>query len=98
MLAMTGFASAPRIIQQLLRVIDAYTISTADIASLTATRATALGLLCRLVNQAFTVFNLFGVLAIILTVIAVSVKYEATPRKAANVTVIAYVVRARICR
>ena len=92
MLAMTGFASAPRIIQQLLRVVDAYTISAVDIASLTATRAASSGLLGKLVNQAFTVFNLFGVLTIILTAVAVSVNYEATPRKAAYVTVLAYVV------
>ena len=92
MLAMTGFASAPRIIQQLLRVVDAYTISAADIASLTATRAASSGLLGKLVNQAFTVFNLFGVLAIALTAVAVSVNYGATPRKAAYVTVLAYVV------
>lgn len=92
MLAMTGFASAPRIIQQLLRVIDAYTISAADIASLTATQAAASGLLGKLVNQAFTIFNLFGVLTIVLTAVAVSVNYEATPRRAALVTVLAYVV------
>ncbi|MBC8224479.1 YIP1 family protein [Candidatus Bathyarchaeota archaeon] len=92
MLAMTGFASAPLIIQQLLRVIDAYTISVADIASLTATQAASSGLLGRLVNQAFTVFNLFGVLTIMLTAVAVSVNYEATPRRAAFVTVLAYVV------
>lgn len=91
LLAMTGFASAPRIIQQLLRVIDAYTIRAVDIASLTATRAAASGLLGKLVNQAFTVFNLFGLLTIILTAVAVSVNYEATPRKAAYVTVLAYV-------
>jgi hypothetical protein len=90
LLAMTGFASAPRIIQQLLRIIDAYTIRAADIASLTATRAAASGLLGKLVNQAFTVFNLFGVLTIILTAVAVSVNYEATPRKAAYVTLLAY--------
>jgi hypothetical protein len=92
MLAMTGFASAPRIIQQLLRVIDAYTISAADIASLTATLAAASGLLGKLVNQAFTIFNLFGILTIVLTAVAVSVNYEATPRKAAFVTVLAYIV------
>jgi hypothetical protein len=92
MLAMTGFASAPRIIQQLLRVIDAYTISAADIASLTATLAAASGLLGKLVSQAFTIFNLFGILTIVLTAVAVSVNYEATPRKAAFVTVLAYIV------
>jgi len=92
MLAMTGFASAPRIAQQILRIIDAYTISAPDLASLTATRAAATGLLGRLVNQAFTVFNLFGVLTIILTVVAVSVNFEANTRKAAFVTVMAYVV------
>jgi hypothetical protein len=92
MLAMTGFASAPRIIQQLLRVVDAYTISAADIASLTATQAAASGLLGKLVNQAFTIFNLFGVLTIVLTAVAVSVNYEATPRRAALVTVLAYIV------
>lgn len=92
MLAMTGFASAPRIIQQLLRVIDAYTISAADLASLTATRAAVSGFLGRLMNQAFTVFNLFGTLTIMLTVIAVSVNFEATPRKAAYVTILAYLV------
>ena len=92
MLAMTGFASAPRIIQQILRVIDAYTISAVDIASLTASQGASSGLLGRLVNQAFTVFNLFGVLTIILTAVADSVNYEATPRRAAYVTVLAYVV------
>jgi len=92
MLAMTGFASAPRIIQQLLRVVDAYTISAADIASLTATQAAASGLLGKLVNQAFTIFNLFGILTIVLTAVAVSVNYEATPRRAALVTVLAYIV------
>ncbi len=91
LLAMTGFASAPRIIQQFLRVVDAYTISAADIASLTATRAAASGLLGKLANQAFVVFNLFGLLTIILTAVAVSVNYEAVPRKAAYVTVLAYV-------
>jgi hypothetical protein len=91
-LAMTGFASAPRIIQQLLRVIDSYTISAADLASLTVTRATSSGLIGRLVNQAFTVFNLFGIITIILTAVAVSVNYDAAPRKAAIVTVLAYVV------
>ena len=91
LLAMTGFASAPRIIQQLLRVVDAYTISAADIASLTATRAAASGLLGKLANQAFILFNLFGLLTIILTAIAVSVNYEAVPRKAAYVTGLAYV-------
>ena len=91
MLAMTGFAFTPMVGQQLLRVVDAYTISAADLASLTATRAAASGLLGRLVNQAFTLFNLFGVLTLILTAVAVSVNYEATPRKAAFVTVSAYV-------
>ena len=94
MFAMTGFAAAPQIIQQLLRGIDSYTISAADIASLTATRAAASGLIGKLVNQAFTVFNLFGVLTIILTAVAVSVNYEAAPRKAAIVTVLAYVIYA----
>jgi len=92
MLAMTGFASAPRIIQQLLRVIDAYTISAADITALTATRVAASGLFGRFANQAFVVFNLFGVLTIILTAVAVSVNYESAPQKAALVTVLAYLV------
>jgi hypothetical protein len=92
MLAMTGFASVPRIIQQLVRVIDAYTISAADLASLMATRTAASGLLGRLVNQVFIVFNLFGVLTIILTAVAVSVNFEATPQKAVYVTVLSFVV------
>ena len=94
MLAMTGFAAAPQIIQQLLRGIDSYTISAADIASLTASRAAASGLLGKLLNQAFSVFNLFGVITIILTAVAVSVNYEAAPRKAAIVTVMAYIMYA----
>ena len=94
MFAMTGFAAAPQIIQQLLRGIDSYTISAAVIASLTASRAAASGLLGKLLNQAFSVFNLFGVLTIILTAVAVSVNYEAAPRKAAIVTVMAYIMYA----
>ncbi|MBQ04317.1 hypothetical protein CL673_06370 [Candidatus Bathyarchaeota archaeon] len=92
MLAMTSFASVPRIIQQLLRIIDSYTLNSTDIASLTAMQVPSPGLYGKLVNEVFTVFNLFGVLTIILTVVAVSVNYEANPRKAAYVTILAYIV------
>ena len=90
LLAMTGFASAPRILQQTLRVIDAYTISTADIASVAATRSLFRGLVGKILNQTLGVFNLFGILAMILTVHAVSVNYETTTRKSITVTILAY--------
>ena len=89
---MTGFASAPRILQQALRVIDAYTISTADIASVTATRSIFQGLIRNIFNQTLGVFNLFGVLTMILTVHAVSVNYETTTRKSMTVTILAYAI------
>ena len=92
LLAMTGFASAPRILQQTLRVIDAYTISTADIVSVTATRSLFQGLAGNVLNQTLGVFNLFGILTMILTVNAVSVNYETTTRKSVTVTILAYAI------
>ena len=68
---MTGFASVPRIIQQVLRIIDAYTINSAELASLIALNSFFDGLVGRILNQLIIVFNLFGILTIILTIYAV---------------------------
>lgn len=91
MLTMTGFTSAPRLIQQILRVVDAYTINATGISSIYAVRSFE-GLTGWLLNQALTVFNLFGVLTIALTCIAVSVNYDSPTRKAALVTLLSYAV------
>lgn len=92
LLAMTGFASAPRILQQALRVIDAYTISSSDILSVAATRSMFQGLIGNIFNQILGVFNLFGILTMILIVHAISVNYETTTRKSATVTILAYAI------
>ena len=92
MLAMTGFAFTPMAAQQLLRVLDAMTISPANLAALTASQLTATGLVGRIISQAIGVFTVFGLFTVLLNTYAVSANYGADTRKSAMVTVAAYLV------
>jgi hypothetical protein len=92
MLAMTGVASVPRLAQQAIRVVDAYTIAAPKLAALMASRGAATGLPGRILNQAMNVIDIFGLATIVLTIFAVSVNYEADTRKSAVVTVAAYLI------
>lgn len=90
MLAMTAFASLPQLAQQLLRVADASTISSADLTALRAAAFPSTGLIFKTMNQGVKVFNLFGLLTLALTVYAVSANYGSPKRRALTVSVSAY--------
>ncbi|MBL7168864.1 YIP1 family protein [Candidatus Bathyarchaeota archaeon] len=90
LLAMTAFASLPQLAQQLLRVVDAYTISNVDLTALRATLFPSTGLVFRAMNQGVKVFNVFGLLTLALTVYAVSANYRSPKRRALTVSVLAY--------
>jgi hypothetical protein len=90
MLAMTAFASLPQLAQQLLRVVDASTISTVDLTALRAAVFPSTGLIFKAMNQGIKVFNLFGLLTLALTVYAVSANYGSPKRRALTVSVSAY--------
>lgn len=90
MLAMTAFASLPQLAQQLLRVVDASTISTVDLTALRAAVFPSTGLIFKAMNQGVKVFNLFGLLTLALTVYAVSANYGSPKRRALTVSVSAY--------
>ncbi len=92
MLAMTGFAYTPMAAQQLLRVLDAMTISPANLAAITASQLALTGLVGKMINQAIGVFTVFGLLTVLLNTYAVSANYGADTRKSAMVTVAAYLI------
>ncbi|MGD2142112.1 MAG: YIP1 family protein, partial [Candidatus Bathyarchaeota archaeon] len=89
LLAMTGFASAPILLQQVLRIMDAYTIGDQGIVSMMAANSYN-GLASKLLNRSLEVFNVFGIITLALIVIAVSVNYEITTRKAIYLTLLSY--------
>lgn len=92
LLAMTGFASAPRLIQQALRVVDAYRITPQELTALIASRAAPANLPGRILIQALNLIDVFSVATIVLTVFVVSVNYGASTRKALTATLLAYAV------
>ena len=92
MLAMTSFAFMPMAAQQLLRVLDAMTISSTNLAALAASQLNATGLLGKIINQAIGVFTIFGLLTVLLNTYAVSANYGADTRKSVTVTVAAYLI------
>lgn len=92
MLALTGFASIPLIIQQLLRLIDAYTISVEEITSVIANRFLGLSFALQFMSNVLGVFTVFGIWAFALTVVAVSVNYKAPAKRALIAAGLAYLV------
>ena len=89
---MTSFAFMPMAAQQLLRVLDAMTISSANLAAIAASQLALTGLVGKIINQAIGVFTVFGVLTVLLNTYAVSANYGADTRKSAMVTVAAYLI------
>jgi hypothetical protein len=84
MLAKAGFASMPRLIQQALRLVDAYTIS----------RESLLELMASLQNSStlspFSRLNLFVLLTLIFLILAASANYGISKKRAAMSTLLAY--------
>ena len=91
MLAMTAFASLPQVAQQLLRVVDAYTISAGDLTALRTPLFPSTSLLLSALNQAVKVFNVFGLLTVALTVYAVSANSGTQRGRSLTVVVITYI-------
>jgi len=91
-LAMTGFAQGPILAQQLLRVMDAYTIASPQLTSVIASRALGAGLAWTILNQALDVFTVFGIATVELTAFAVSVNYGAESNRAAIVAISSYLI------
>lgn len=92
MLAMTGFAFMPMAAQQLLRVLDAITISSANLAALTVSQLALTGLVGKIINQMIGVFTVFGLLTVLLNTYAVSANYGVDTRKSVMVAVAAYLI------
>ena len=90
LLAMTGFASLPKVFQQALRVVDAYTITAQELMALIASRAAPASLSGRILIQALNLIDVFSVATIVLTVFAVSTNYGTPTRRALAVTILAY--------
>ncbi len=90
-IAMTGFAHAPMVVQHLLRVVDAYRITSQQLAVIVSSRLVATGFIGRAMIQSLSVFTVFGVATVALTVFAVSTNYGITRKRAAAVTVSSYV-------
>ena len=90
MLSMTAFASLPMIPLHLIRVVDAYTITSASLAAFRAPIFPSTGLVYRFLNNAVEVFNVFGIATLVLTVYAVSENYGSSKREAANSAVLSY--------
>ncbi len=90
LLAMTGFASSPKVLQQALRVVDAYVITAQELMALIASRAAPADLPGRILVQALNLIDVFSVATIVLTVFAVSANYGTPTRRALAVTLLAY--------
>jgi hypothetical protein len=92
LLAQMGFASPPLILQQLLRLIDAYTISPETLLDVSASLTLGGSLVMRFMSRAMTTFTLFGIWTLILTIMAVSVNYQSPRTKSAIATIVAHLV------
>ena len=90
MLAMTAFASLPQVVRQLLRIVDAYTISSVDLTALRAPLFPSSSLVMSALNQGVMVLNVFGLLTMALTVCAVSANYRSPNRRSLMVMALAY--------
>jgi len=92
LLAQMGFASTPLVLQQLLRLIDAYMISPETLMDVRSSLALGGSLAMRFMSRAMTTFTIFGIWTLILTIMAVSVNYQGSKRKSAIATILTYVV------
>jgi hypothetical protein len=92
LLAQTGFASAPLLIQHVLRLIDAYAMQGTMRNDLFQTGALITDLPQRIINQALNSLNLFSLVTISLTIIAASVTFRTSKKKMALITVVSYIV------
>lgn len=86
--AMTGFACLPTAAQQLLRIVDAYTVQPTVLADIFIANAQMTGVMK--VIASMNVFTVFGVAALALKGYAVSANYGSTVRKGVLVAAAPY--------
>lgn len=86
--AMTGFAFIPITAQQLLRIVDAYTVEPMILADIYIANARMTGVMKVIVSM--NVFTVFGVAALALKGYAVSANYGSTVRKGVLVAAAPY--------
>jgi hypothetical protein len=92
LLAQTGFASAPALIQHVLRLIDAYAMQYSLGSDLLQTGTLTAGLSQRIINQALNSLNLFSLVTIGLTIVAASVTFRSSKKKMAPIVFVSYVI------
>jgi hypothetical protein len=92
LLAQTGFASAPALIQHVLRLIDAYAMQDGLGSDLLQTGTLTAGLSQRIMNQALNSLNLFSLVTMGLTIVAASVTFRSSKKKMALIVFVSYVI------
>ncbi|MFQ6053602.1 MAG: Yip1 family protein [Candidatus Bathyarchaeia archaeon] len=90
MMAQTGFASIPLLLQETLRLLDAFAISREGLLSVVASRSLGGTPAMRLLSEFLDVFTVFGLWAFALTAIAVAVNYGASAKRTVMATLLAY--------
>lgn len=93
-LAQTGFASTPLIIQQTVRILDAYIISENELSRLLGVRSLGQSLPLNFMSQLLALFTVFGFWTFMLTTIAVSNNYESSKTRSIALTSFSYLILA----
>jgi len=88
-LALTGFASTPLLIRQLLRVVDALTINSALITEMMSLKDNS-KFIEVLFNSNSDILNVFGVWSMILVMIAVIINYQTSKIRSVILTIAVY--------
>ncbi len=90
MLVMTGFAFLPMLLQHLLRLIDALTISPTSLSVFNASQLPSNNFFWKIVIHSINVFTVFGLFNVLLNIFAVYQNYETKISRATNVTILSY--------
>jgi hypothetical protein len=91
MLTLAGYASAPRLIQQILRLADSLVISQ-EALQLTATlQISANPLLNSIANAAVDIFTIFGIWSIVLLIIAARENYKMSTARSIVATALSFI-------
>ena len=88
MLTLTAFSSTPLIMQQVLRLIDSYTVSERILLSMVSAGSSARNLLF---SQVLSIFTIFGLWSFAIVMVAVSVIYNTSKKRAFAATLTAYI-------
>ncbi len=89
-LALTGFATTPQILRQIVRILDAATVDNALLLEAITSKANPSGFVVKLISHNADVLNIFGLWELGLIVIAVTVNYKMAAGRAVFTTIIVY--------